>query len=115
MGRDANDVLREGGPEAVAELYANAVTYVPKAKRGANGKSGAHTTKARPMSDAVHEKRAAKIVEKEAEKTEEPPHTPAVFRSVWEALKTPPKDRDWHLEHWMPGDDVTGLWSDGGI
>jgi RecA-family ATPase len=116
MGRDANDVLREGGPEAVEALYASAKAYVPKAKRGTNGKGGAHATKVtRPMSDAAHEKRAAKIVEKEAEKTEEPPHTPAVFRSVWDALKTPPKPRVWHLEHWMPGDDVTGLWSDGGI
>jgi RecA-family ATPase len=44
-----------------------------------------------------------------------PPHAPMVSRCVWTALKTPPKPRIWHLEHWMPGDDVTGLWSDGGI
>jgi RecA-family ATPase len=44
-----------------------------------------------------------------------PRHVPMVARCVWTALKTPPKPRVWHLEHWMPGNNVTGLWSDGGI
>jgi hypothetical protein len=50
----------------------------------------------------------------EPESANPTPHVPAVFRSVWDALKTEPNPRIWHLPDWMPGDDVTGFWADGG-
>jgi hypothetical protein len=67
MGRDANDDLREGGPEAVTERYARAKPYRPKL----NGQAGAHTTKAkRTMPNGTHEKLAGRVVEKALKKIE---------------------------------------------
>jgi hypothetical protein len=61
MGRDANDILQEGGPDAIAKMLAKARTY--KAKGKPNGKAGPHATK-RAMPNGAHEKAAAKVVAK---------------------------------------------------
>ena len=45
---------------------------------------------------------------------EGPPHVPIVARSVWDILTHDPGERVWHIPDWLPGDDVSGMFADGG-
>jgi RecA-family ATPase len=42
------------------------------------------------------------------------PTAPLAGRSVWDILETEPQPRCWHIPDWLPGDDVGGLFGDGG-
>jgi RecA-family ATPase len=63
---------------------------------------------AKALVEAVTEQR------RKPDKADGKPPAPLVSTNLWHMLKSPAPLRSWHIQDWMPGDDVTGLFGDGG-